>query len=462
MTEHFPKNRLCAALRAIGLAALLCPAAQAQRPAAPPVAAPAAAQIPAQAPSARGGNQRGDHIVAVVNTELVTSVEVAQRLAQALEAARASGAQPDPAVLRQQVLDALIDERVLVTYAREAGAKVDEVELDRATANIAAQNQLTVPQLRERLKAEGMDYNRFRGNLRDQVQVERVREREVGSRIRITDADIDKFLDEQRAKLNQQAQLNIAQILLTVPEGADAAAVAQRRAEADALLARLRAGADFATLARELSGDSNREAGGAIGLKDADRLPDLFVAAVRGLAAGELAPQPVRSGAGWHLLKLLERQQADPFKVTQTQARHILLRASDAAQASAVARRLEDIRRQIERGEKKFEDVAREISEDGSAAGGGDLGWASPGQFVPEFEQAMAPLPAGGISPPVVSRFGVHLIQVLQRREVSIDPKEVRNQARNQLREQKYEQAYADWVKELRLRAYIEMREPPA
>lgn len=456
MTEPHQKTCLFAALLALGLAAAPGPVAWAQ------TTAPAVeiARIPAQAD--RPGSQRGDHIVVVVNTELVTSVELAQRLERAqADASRSGASSPDAASLRLQVLDSLIDERVLVTYAREAGVKVDEAEIDRAVINIAAQNQLNLAQLRERLKAEGMDYNRFRSNLRDQMQVERVREREVGSRIRISDLEIGQLIDEQRAKLGTEVQLNIAQILLELPEGAGAAEVAQRKAQAEALLVRLRAGEAFAALAREFSADGNREAGGEIGLKDALRLPDLFVSAVGKLSAGELAAEPVRSGAGWHLLKLIERKQADPFKVTQTQARHVLLRASDQAQANAVARRLEDIRRQIERGEKKFDEVAREISEDGSAPSGGDLGWASPGQFVPEFEQAMTELPVGGISPPVVSRFGVHLIQVVQRRETTVEPKEVRNQARNQLREQKYAQAYTDWVKELRLRAYIEQREPP-
>ncbi len=456
MTEPHHLTRLFAALLALGLAA--APGSQAWAQAAAP--ALEVERIPAQPD--RPAKQRGDHIVVVVNTELVTSVEVAQRLEAAKAEAKRSGtAPPDDASLRQQVLDALIDERVLVTYAREAGVKIDEAEIDRAVNNIAAQNQLNLGQLRERLRAEGMDYNRFRSTLRDQMQVERVREREVSSRIRISDQEIDQLIDEQRARLGKEVQLNIAQILLALPDGADAAAVAQLKARAEALLVRLRAGDDFAALAREFSADANRESGGAIGLKDAQRLPDLFVAAVKDLPAAALAPEPVRSGAGWHLLKLLEKQQGDPFKITQTQARHILLRATDQAQGNAVARRLEDIRRQIERGEKKFDDVAREISEDGSAPAGGDLGWASPGQFVPEFEQAMTDLPVGGISPPVVSRFGVHLIQVVQRRETTVDPKEVRNQARNQLREQKYAQAYRDWVKELRLRAYIEQREPP-
>jgi peptidyl-prolyl cis-trans isomerase SurA len=418
----------------------------------------------AQATQATGrvAARSADYIVAVVNRELVTAVELAQRIERITADARRDGARlPDAAVLRQQVLDALIDERVQITYARESGQRVDDSDIDRAIANIAAQNQLTVPQLRERLRADGMDLPRFRNNLRDQILVERVREREVNQRIRITDADIDRALDERLAQVSGGAQLNLAQILVTLPEGASAELVAQRQARAEQALARLRAGEDFSKVARELSEDANREAGGELGLRPTDRLPDLFVTAVQALAVGDITPRPVRSAAGFHVLKLLDRQADDPYRVTQTRARHILLRATDATQAQQVGRRLETLRAQIESGQRRFDDVAREISEDGSASAGGDLGWVSPGGFVPEFEEAMNKLPPNGISPPVASRFGVHLIQVLERRNTKLDPKEVREQLRARLRESKFEATYLDWAKDLRLRAYIELREPP-
>jgi peptidyl-prolyl cis-trans isomerase SurA len=417
----------------------------------------------AQTAASRAPSRSGDYIVAVVNTELVTSVELQQRVDRIKADARRDNTRlPDDDTLRQQVLDVLIDERVQVTHARESGLRVDDGDIDRAISNIAAQNQLSVAQLRDRLLADGMDLPRFRSNLRDQILSERVREREVNQRIRITDADIDRLLEARQAQAAANAQLNLAQILVTVPEGANADLVAQRQARAEQALARVRAGEDFTKVARELSEDANREAGGELGLRPADRLPDLFVTATASLAVGQVTPQPVRSAAGFHILKVLDRQVDDPYKVTQTHARHILIRASDAAQAAQVSRRLEALRAQIERGERKFEDVAREVSEDGSAAGGGDLGWASPGNFVPEFEEAMNRLPLGGISPPVGSRFGVHLIQVVERRSATLDPKAVREQARLRLRESKFESTYLEWAKELRLRAYIEMREPPA
>lgn len=419
----------------------------------------ASAQSAAQ--SARAPRD-GDYIIAVVNSELVTAVEVEQRLQRArADAGRGARTLPAEDALRKQVLDDLIDERVQMTYARDSGTRIDEVELDRAVANVAAQNQMTLPQLRERLKAEGLDFTRFRNQLRDQMLVERVREREVGARIRVADADIERVVESQRAEAAADVELNLAQIMITVPEGASAEVQAQRRARIDEALGRLRAGEDFAAVAKAMSEDGNRAAGGEIGRRAARRLPDLFVAAVQDVAVGQYTAQPVRSGAGWHILKVLARSEGVAFKVTQTHARHILLRVSDRASAQAVAQRLDQVRRQIERGEKRFEDVAREISEDGSAPNGGDLGWASPGNYVPEFEDAMNRLALGGLSAPVVSRFGVHLIQVLERRDAALDPKEVREQARNMLREQKFEQAYRDWTRDLRLRAYVEFREPP-
>ena len=403
----------------------------------------------------------GDYIVAVVNSELVTAYEVEQRSARLREEARRSGArEPTIDSLRTQVVDALIDERVLVTFARDSGAKVEESELDRAVNSVAAANRMSVPELRKRLAAEGLEFARFRNNLRDQILVERMREREVQQRIRISDTDIDRYLEQQKGAA-AAVELNLAQILITVPENAAEAVVAERKARIDAALARIRAGADFGNVAREVSEDGNRANGGAIGLRPTSRLPDLFVDKARDLQVGEVSAEPFRSGGGFHLLKVLERRDGQAVRVQQTRARHILLRSSAQASVQDAGRRLLDLKRQIEAGQRRFEDVAREVSEDGSASAGGDLGWVSPGGFVPEFEEAMNRLGPGAVSPPVVSRFGVHLIQVIERREVELSTKEVRDQARAALREQKFEAAYQEWAKDLRARAYIEMREPP-
>ena len=422
----------------------------------------AAVQPAVQAQTRDGTLRPGDYIVAVVNSELVTAGEVQQRVSRAQQESARSGARLPPGdSLRKQIVDGLIDERVQITYARENGVKVDDAEVDRAVANVAAQNQITLPQLRDRLRAEGIDFGRFRDTLRDQIAVERMREREVLARIQITDLEIDALLDKQRAAAGASTQYNIAQILVTVPEGASEATVAERRTRAEAALARVQAGEAFTQVAREVSEDGNRANGGEIGMRPAERLPDVFVEVVRPLAPGAVSPTVLRSGAGYHVIKLIDRRDAGGFTVGQTRARHVLLRASPQVSQEASLRRLAALKRQIDAGTLTFEQAARDNSEDSSAAQGGDLGWASPGMFVPEFEQAMNPLPIGGMAEPFVSRFGAHLLQVTDRRKVTLEPKQQREQARNVLREQRFEEAYAEWARDLRARAYIEMRDPP-
>jgi peptidyl-prolyl cis-trans isomerase SurA len=325
---------------------------------------------------------------------------------------------------------------------------------------VAAQNQLTLAQLQQRLRQEGVDYSRFRSNLRDQLLVERMREREVAGRIKVTDKEIDDYIATQAAS-GVNVEYNIAQILVTVPEGATPQVVAEREARARSALQRVRSGADFAATAREFSEDGNRERGGEIGLKPADRLPDIFVTRVKTMKPGDIAPELVRSGAGFHVLKLLDRKESSGFKVRQTHARHILLRPTAQLTTEAARQRLAEMKRDVVAGTRRFEELARQYSQDGSAQNGGDLGWTSPGQLVPEFEEPMNALRDGGVSDPVVSRYGVHLIQVLGRRETAVDPKQLREQARNALREQKFEEAYNEWVRDLRARAYVELREPP-
>ncbi len=452
---HIPPALARQTLLALALA-LAATLASAQPASSSPVSSTPASGTPRSAP------RPGDFIIAIVNQELVTNAELEQRLALVRQnAARSNTPLPPAAELRQKVLDALIDERVQVTHARESGSRVDDAELDRAVANVAVQNQVTMAQLRERLAAEGLDYGRFRNNIRDQILVERVREREVQQRIKMTDADIDEVLEKQRTLAGKGTEYNLAQILVTVPEGASDAVVAQRRARADAAVARVHAGEAFDAVAKEISEDANRAQGGVIGSRPADRLPDVFVAHIREVKVGDIAPTLLRTSAGFHVLKVVEKREAGAFAVTQTRARHILLRLSPQLTKDAAMRRLAGFKTQIRAGSKSFEQLARENSEDGSASQGGDLGWVSAGSLVPEFEEAMNALSISGVSDPVVSRFGVHLIQVTDRRQTQLDPKQQREQAKNVLKEARFEEAYLDWQRELRARAYVEMREPP-
>jgi peptidyl-prolyl cis-trans isomerase SurA len=447
-------------LAAAVLAAVYAAPAPAQLAAA--AAAPTAgASAPDAAVTGRPGVRQGDYIVAVVNSESVTANEVTQRIQKLRdEQAQKGGPTPTDAEFHKMALDQLVEERVLVTYARETGVKVDDQEIDRAVANIAGSNKMTAAQLRDRLKQQGMDWGAFRTNIRDQIMIERVREREVVSHIRVTDSEINDYIDKQRAPQAAKEQVNLAQILVTVPEHASDDVVAQRKARAEEALARVNNGEPFEQVAREMSEDANKTKGGEMGARPLDRYPDLFVNAVRNLKVGAVTPL-IKSGAGFHILKVVSRGQDSGMTIVQTRVRHIVMRPSAQANAQQTEARLREMRQAIMNGSARFEDLASKYSEDASAAQGGDLGWVSPGTLVPEFEDAMNKLPTGGVSNPVSSRYGLHLIQVLDRRETTLDPKQVREQATNVLKEGKFEPAYNEWVADLRAKAFIEYREPP-
>jgi len=405
-----------------------------------------------------------DFIVALVNSEPVTNSEVRQRLLRVEQQIAQEGtAMPARDVLVREVLEQIINERAQTQQASELGITVDEAAVTQAEQAIAAQNQLSPDELRRRLAADGIDINRFRNNLRNQILLQRVQERQVDSRVRVTDADIDDFIREQRGNNDLASlELNLAHVLVAVPEGATPERIQELQARAQGVADRARAGADFAQLARESSDAPERANGGLFGMRPANRLPTLFVDATRTLNAGGVAG-PLRSPAGFHVLKVIEKKQAGmpDAVVTQTRARHILLRTGpQLSQADAVAR-LAGFRQQIASGQANFEALAREHSQDGSASQGGDLGWAGPGMFVPEFEQAMNALRPGEMSAPLVSRFGVHLIRVDERRQATLTQREQRDMVRGLAREKKLEDALRVWTQDTRSRAYVEYRDPP-
>ncbi|MDZ4123451.1 MAG: peptidylprolyl isomerase, partial [Hydrogenophaga sp.] len=316
---------------------------------------------------------------------------------------------------------------------------------------------------RRRMAAQGMDINRLRSDLRNQILLQRVREREAESRVSVTEADIDAFILEKQANIDPSQQgLNLAHVLVLVPEGATEESVRELQARAQAVADRARSGYDFAALARDYSDAPERTNGGVFGMRPADRLPALFVEAVQPVPAGGIVG-PFRSPAGFHVLKVLEKSQAGlpDVVVTQTRARHILLRTSPQLSQEAAVARLNQFREQVTGGQASFPALAREHSQDGSARQGGDLGWASPGQFVPEFEEAMNALRPGEISQPLVSRFGVHLIRVDERRDNTLSPREQREVVRGLVREQKAGDALQSWAQDVRSRAFVEYREAP-
>lgn len=437
------------------------PAQGLRQPGRPGLTAPAPAPSPAPA-VAPSGNQSADYIVAVVNTEPITNHEVQQAAAR-LEAQlqRAGGAMPPREVLLREVLERLISEKAQLQLAAETGIKIDDAAVDQAELTIARQNQLSVDELRR----DGIDPQQFRADLRKQLTLTRLREREVAARVQVTEADVDAFLREQAENPANAgpALINLAQILVEVPETAGAAKVEELRQKAEDLARKARTGADFAALARESSDAPDaKRTGGELGLRPTDRYPELFVQATANANPGAVIG-PVRSGAGWHLLKVLEKRQpsAADMTVVQTHARHILLRPGPRLTEAQARAQLADLRSRIVRGQADFATLAKEYSQDGSAREGGDLGWANPGQFVPEFEEALDRLQPGEISEPVISRFGVHLIQLLERREKKLSPQEQREVARNLAREKKLDEDYANWARDVRARAYVELREPP-
>ena len=405
-----------------------------------------------------------DFIVALVNSEPVTNNEVRQRLLRVeQQIAQQGSAMPARELLVREVLEQIINERAQLQQATELGITVDEAAVTQAEQSIAAQNQLTPEALRRRIAAEGIDINRLRNDLRNQILLQRVRERQVDSRVRVTDADIDDYLREQQGSNDLSTlELNLSHVLVLVPDNTPDARVAELQALAQRVADRARAGEDFATLAREFSDAPERVNGGQFGLRPASRLPDLFVSSTRSLPVGGIAG-PLRSAAGFHVLKLMDKRQAGMpgMAVAQTRASHILLRPGAQLTQEAAVARLNEFRQRMAAGQATFEALAREHSQDGSAAGGGNLGWASAGQFGPEFEEAMARLRPGEISEPVVSRFGVHLIRVDERRQAQLSARDQREMARNLVREKKAAEALALWARDVRAQAYVEIREAP-
>ncbi len=410
------------------------------------------------------GPRTVDYIVALVNSEPLTNNEVRARLLRVEQQLSQQGAALPPREdLVRQVMEQLISERVQLQQASELGMRVDDAMVTRAEQSIAAQNQISLEEFHRRLAAEGMDLNQLRNQLRDQILLQQLREREVDARVRVGENDIDDFVREQKSSSDLAAlELNLSHILVRVPETATPEQVKALEARAQRAADRARKGEDFGALAREYSDAPERENGGQFGMRPAGRLPELFVSSTRDLATGDIAG-PVRSPAGFHVLKLVEKRQAGlpDVNVTQTRARHILLRPGPQLSQSEAATRLMQWREQVTSGKARFEDLAREHSQDGSARDGGDLGWASPGQFVPEFEEAMNSLAPGEVSRPLVSRFGVHLIRVDERRQVRMSEREQRDIVRGLVRERKVAEALQNWAQDLRSRAYVEYREAP-
>jgi peptidyl-prolyl cis-trans isomerase SurA len=405
------------------------------------------------------GAQLVDRIVAVVNKEVITLSELSAAVAAAERQLRRQGT-PAPArpVLERQMLERLILDKAQLQRARDTGIRIDELQLDRAVQRIAENNKMTLADFRRVLERDGVAFDAWRQDLREQIMVSRLREREVEEKIQVSDSEIDLFLEEIKAQ-PERAEYNASHILVRVPEQSSPERIEEARARAQKARAEANAGADFARVAATYSDAPDALEGGSLGWRTRERLPEIFAAALAGMKPGDVT-EPLRSAAGFHVLKLHDRRDggASAAPVTQTRARHILVRTSELVSESEARRRVADLRSRIVNG-GDFAELAKAHSDDTSSAGrGGELEWIYPGDTVPDFERAMQELEPGQLSEPVRTPFGFHLIQVIERRAADLSQERRRLEARKVLRERRGEESYDEWLRQLRDQAYVELR----
>jgi peptidyl-prolyl cis-trans isomerase SurA len=411
---------------------------------------------PAQVPSSR--TDLLDRIVAIVNKEVITQFELRERIERVQKELQRRGTPSvSPSELEHQVLERLIVEKVQLQYARETGMRVDDLELDRTVNRVAENNRLSLTEFRQRLESDSIPFDRFREELRNEILLTRLRDREVVSKLTVSEGEIDNLIFEQSERKEVETEFNVAHILVRVPEQATPAQVEARRARAEEVVRRLKEGTDFAQLAATYSDAPDALQGGVIGWRSRQRLPELFVEALTGLNVGSVSGV-FRSPAGFHVIKLLEMRGAGaPMLVEQAHVRHILVRTNDLVSENEAKRKLLGLRERIVNG-VDFAELARLNSDDGSASRGGDLGWVYPGDTVPEFERAFAELKLMEVSQPVKTPFGWHVIQVLERRTADVSSDRKRVEARKVLLDRKGDEAYQEWLRQLRDRAYVELR----
>lgn len=398
-----------------------------------------------------------DHIVAVVNDEVITRQELDRRYQEvARNLARQNTPLPPRSVLEKQLLERMVTELALQQHARSTGVRVDPAQVERALQRIAAQNKLDLPGLQAALAQQGQSLEAMRATIRNEILVARARERDVDNRLSISDAEIEGYLQTQ-AQQGTETEYNFAHILITVPENASPEIIQTRRARAEEVIDQLAKGADFGQLSASYSDAPNALQGGAFGWREAGKIPSLFADALKPLKPGEVAPL-LKSSNGFHILKLNDKRGLDAtLSVTQTHARHILIKTNEITSESDARNRLVQLKERIDNG-SKFDELARLHSEDASASKGGDLGWLNPGDTVPDFEKAMNALKPGQVSEPIQSPFGWHLIQVLERRDQDVTQERQKLLARQAIRERKGEEAFQDWVRQIRDSAYVELR----
>ncbi len=441
--REFPTNEMKMKIRIFSALLTLC------------MVFPAAA---AQEERKKSENLVLDRVVAVVNSEVVTRLDLDEQVKVATQQLKRQGT-PLPArdVLERQLLERLVTAKVLAQTAKETGLRVDDTQLQRSIERIAQENKASPEAFRKMLEADGIDFNRFREELRNEILIARLKEREVDSKILITDAEIDNYLKNQQSQGGKDDECNLSHILILVPEQASPEQIQAKRVVAEKALDQIKGGADFRQVSAGVSDAQNALDGGPLGWRPAARLPQIFVDSVKNMKVGDVS-QVLRSANGFHIIKLTDKRGNEtPVIIQQTHARHILIRLSEVVSEAEAKQRLTNLKERIENG-TSFTELARLQSEDASASRGGDLGWLSPGDTVPEFERAMTGLEPGQVSDPVQSPFGWHLIQVVERRSEDMSKERQRVLARQSIRTRKADEAYQEWVRQQRDRAYVELR----
>ncbi len=413
----------------------------------------------AQAQEPRTGRLPLDRVVAVVNSEVVTKLDLDEQVRVAIQQLKRQGTPlPPQETLERQLLERLITNRILVQTAKETGLRVDDTQLQRAIERISEENRLTSEQLRLAMEKDGINFGRFREEIRNEILISRLKEREVDGRIVITEAEIDTYLRNQAVQGDKEDEYSLAHILILVPESASPEQIQSKREISERALAQIRNGTDFRQVSATVSDAQNALDGGLLGWRTASRLPEIFVDTVNSMRVGDVSPI-LRSANGFHILKLVDKRGNDtPVMVRQTHARHILVRLNEVVSEDDAKRRLLALKERIEIGNADFAELARLHSEDATAARGGDLNWLSAGETVPEFERAMDALKPGEVSDPVRSPFGWHLIQVIGRRDEDLSKERQRMVARQAIRQRKSDEAYQEWLRLQRDKAFVEYR----
>ena len=399
-----------------------------------------------------------DRIVAIVDQTVITEQELEGRIASVSAQLKKQGTElPEESVLRKQILERLITDTLQLQYAAQIGLKIDDNQLDRTIEKIAEQNNLTLTEFSEALAKDGITMRKFRSDIRNEITIARLRDREVDSRVNVSESEIDNYLTSQ-ASLNENTdEFEISHILIRTPEEGSTEDIQKAKAKMDDAIKQLKSGTSFEKVSASFSDAPNALEGGKLGWKKGSQMPSLFLDALKNMQPGEVS-EPLRSPNGFHLLKLTNKRGGNsPLVIQQTHARHILIKITEVMSDKEAKAKIDGIKERLDNGEK-FEVLARQYSEDSTASNGGDLNWVNPGDTVRPFEEAMNALKDGQISEPVRSQFGWHIIQVIERRSQDMSKESARLKARQEIRARKADEAYQDWIRELRDRAYVELK----